>query len=87
MKIRPEAKYVIIHAEGNFTVNLDLSDFLQPDVLFALKYGNKILEKEHGFPLRLVVPRLYFWKSVKWVNGVEFVKEDILGFLGVSRVS
>lgn len=80
VKIRPEAKYVIIHAEGGFTANLNLSDFFQPDVLFALKYGNKILEKEHGYPLRLVVPRLYFWKSAKWVNGIEFVKEDKRGF-------
>ena len=75
-----EAKFVIIHAAGGFTTNLTLPDFLEPDVLFALKHDNQELIPEHGYPVRLVVPRLYFWKSAKWVTGVEFVAEDEPGF-------
>lgn len=74
------AGYVIIHAAGGFTTNLTLSDFLENDVLFALKYNGQALTPEHGYPVRLIVPRLYFWKSAKWVDGVEFAEEDIPGF-------
>lgn len=79
-KILPEAKFVIVRSAGGFTTNLPLGDFFAPDVLFALKHDDKLLTLEHGYPLRLVVPRLYFWKSAKWVIGVEFVGEDRPGF-------
>ena len=79
-QILPEAKFVIVHAAGGFTTNLTLSDFLEPDVLFALKHNNEPLASEHGYPIRLIVPRLYFWKSAKWVTGVEFVANDRPGF-------
>jgi len=78
--ILPEAKFVIVHAEKGFTTNLTLSDFFEPDVLFALKHNNEPLSPEHGYPVRLVVPRLYFWKSAKWVTGVEFTDKDRPGF-------
>jgi DMSO/TMAO reductase YedYZ molybdopterin-dependent catalytic subunit len=78
--ILPEAKFVMVHSAGGFSTNLPLDDFFQPDVLFALKYNGEPLTREHGYPLRLVVPRLYFWKSAKWVNGVEFMAEDKRGF-------
>jgi DMSO/TMAO reductase YedYZ molybdopterin-dependent catalytic subunit len=78
--IKPEAKFVIIHAEKNFTANLPIEDFLQPDVLFALKYNGQELSHEHGYPVRLIVPRLYFWKSAKWVTGIEFSSRDKPGF-------
>jgi len=78
--ILPEAKFVMIHSVGGFTTNLSLEDFFQPDVLFATKQNGNIITPEHGFPVRLVVPRLYFWKSAKWVEGVEFMKEDRPGF-------
>ena len=80
VEILPEAKFVIVHAEGGFTTNLTLNDFFQPDVLFALKYNNNELTPEHGYPVRLIVPRLYFWKSAKWVVGAEFMEEDSPGF-------
>ncbi len=80
VEILPEAKFVIVHAEGGFTTNLTLNDFFQPDVLFALKYNNNELTPEHGYPVRLIVPRLYFWKSAKWVTGVEFTEHDRPGF-------
>jgi DMSO/TMAO reductase YedYZ molybdopterin-dependent catalytic subunit len=80
VKIKPEAKYVIIHAHGGFTTNLSLADFFLDDVLFAIKHNSSILTPDHGYPVRLVVPRLYFWKSAKWINGVEFTEEDHPGF-------
>jgi len=80
VRILPEAKFVMVHSAGGFSTNLPLDDFFQPDVLFALKYNGEPLTREHGYPLRLVVPRLYFWKSAKWVNGVEFMAEDKRGF-------
>jgi DMSO/TMAO reductase YedYZ molybdopterin-dependent catalytic subunit len=78
--IKGEAKYVMVQGEGGFTTNLSLEDFLQPDVLFALKHDGKPLTAEHGAPVRLVVPRLYFWKSAKWVTGIEFTAKDKPGF-------
>ncbi|MGZ5521413.1 MAG: sulfite oxidase-like oxidoreductase [Halobacteriota archaeon] len=76
----PEAKFVLIHAEKGFTTNLSLNDFLQPDVLFVLGHTGGTLTAGHGYPVRLVVPRLYFWKSAKWVTGVEFMAKDRRGF-------
>jgi DMSO/TMAO reductase YedYZ molybdopterin-dependent catalytic subunit len=80
VRILPEAKFVMVHSAGGFTTNLSLGDFFQPDVLFAIKHNIEPLTPEHGYPLRLVVPRLYFWKSAKWVTGVEFMAEDRKGF-------
>jgi DMSO/TMAO reductase YedYZ molybdopterin-dependent catalytic subunit len=80
VNILPEAKFVMVHSTGGFTTNLSLGDFFQPDVLLAVKHNGQPLTKEHGYPLRLVVPRLYFWKSAKWVSGVEFMAEDKRGF-------
>ncbi len=79
-KILPEAKFVIVHAAGGFTTNLSISDFFESDVLLAVKHDGEMLTPEHGYPLRLVVPRLYFWKSAKWVEGVEFTARDRKGF-------
>ena len=78
--ILPEARFITVHAEGGFTTNLTLEDFSQPDVLFAVRHNNQPLTPEHGYPVRLAVPRLYFWKSAKWVTGVEFTTEDRPGF-------
>lgn len=78
--ILPQAKFVMVHSVGGFTTNLSLNDFFQSDVLFAIKHNNELLTVEHGYPVRFVVPRLYFWKSAKWVVGVEFMEEDRRGF-------
>lgn len=80
VKLKDNARFVLVHAEGGFTTNLSLDDFLGEDALFAYKHNNKLLTPEHGYPLRLVVPHLYFWKSAKWVNGLEFVDKNIPGF-------
>jgi len=78
--IDTKAGYAIIHAAPHFTTNLSLDDFFQSDVLFALKHNDETISLEHGYPVRLVVPRLYFWKSAKWVTGVEFIEKDRPGF-------
>lgn len=78
--ILPGAGFAVIHAHGGFTTNLSLDDFFQNDVLFAIKHNGKAITPDHGYPVRLVVPRLYFWKSAKWVTSVEFTVEDRPGF-------
>jgi DMSO/TMAO reductase YedYZ molybdopterin-dependent catalytic subunit len=87
--VLPEAKFVIVHATGGFTTNLTLEDFFQPDVLLAMQHDPcrsgtesrlQPIEPEHGGPVRLVVPRLYFWKSAKWVTGIQFTDKDMPGF-------
>jgi len=80
VSVKPEARFVLVHAAGGFTTNLPLDDFWQPDVLFAFKQADQPLSPEHGGPVRLVVPRLYFWKSAKWVSAVEFLSRDQPGF-------
>jgi DMSO/TMAO reductase YedYZ molybdopterin-dependent catalytic subunit len=78
--LKSEARFVIIHAAGSFTTNLTVEDFFQADVLLAVKHNGENISGEHGGPVRLVVPRLYFWKSAKWVTGVEFTQQDKPGF-------
>ena len=80
VRILLEARFVMVHAEGGFTTNLPVDDFFAEDVLFAVKHNGETISREHGYPVRLVVPRLYFWKSAKWVTGVEFMREDKRGF-------
>ena len=80
VKLKPEAKFVMVHSDHGFTTNLPLDDFLGDDCLFAWKHDGRDLEPDHGYPLRLVVPRLYAWKSAKWVRGIEFMEEDRPGF-------
>ncbi len=77
---KPDACHVIVHAEQGYTTNLPLSELLRDDVLFAWSHDGHELVPEHGWPLRLVVPRHYFWKSAKWVRGLEFSREDRPGF-------
>jgi DMSO/TMAO reductase YedYZ molybdopterin-dependent catalytic subunit len=78
--VKPTASHVITHAEYGYTANLPLADLLHDDVVFAWGYDGEDLEPIHGGPLRLVVPHLYFWKSVKWVRGIEFATSDQPGF-------
>jgi DMSO/TMAO reductase YedYZ molybdopterin-dependent catalytic subunit len=80
VKIDEDARFVIVHAAGGFTTNLTLMDFFAEDALFALRHNNEDLTTDHGGPVRLVIPRLYFWKSAKWVTGIEFSAVDKPGF-------
>jgi DMSO/TMAO reductase YedYZ molybdopterin-dependent catalytic subunit len=78
--VLPEAKYVMVHCEHGFETNLRLDDFLGDDCLFAWRHSDRDLEPDHGYPLRLVIPRLFAWKSAKWVRGIELMEKDRPGF-------
>lgn len=77
---RPEAKYVMVHCDGGYSTNLPLQALLDDDVLLAYGHDGRDLAPEHGWPLRLVVPKRYAWKSAKWVRGLEFIEEDRPGY-------
>jgi DMSO/TMAO reductase YedYZ molybdopterin-dependent catalytic subunit len=77
---KPEARFVLVHCEYGFTTNLPLDVLLDDDVLFATKRNGEDITPDHGWPLRLIVPKKYFWKSAKWVRGLEFLAQDRLGF-------
>jgi DMSO/TMAO reductase YedYZ molybdopterin-dependent catalytic subunit len=76
----PEARYVMIHADPDYTTNLALADLVDDDVLLATTHDGQPLTAEHGGPLRLVVPKLYFWKSAKWLRAFEFLDVNPPGF-------
>jgi DMSO/TMAO reductase YedYZ molybdopterin-dependent catalytic subunit len=76
----PAATHVMVRAEHGFTANLPLEDFLREDNLFAYEFDGEDLELDHGWPVRLVVPHLYFWKSVKWTRGFTILDHDEPGF-------
>ena len=77
---KPEAQYVMVHADYDYAANMPLADLMRLTTLFALKHNGEPLPLDHGFPVRLVVPHLYAWKSVKWVRGLEFLQRDAPGF-------
>ncbi len=78
--LQPDAKHVIFHSEYGYTANVPLEIALQPDALVAWSYDVRPLEPEHGYPLRALIPGRYFWKSAKWLRGIEFSVEDRPGF-------
>ncbi len=78
--VKPEAVFAVAHAEQGFTANLPLTELLKDDVLLADKHDGTDLTPEHGWPLRLVVPRRYFWKSAKWIRALELTASDHPGF-------
>jgi DMSO/TMAO reductase YedYZ molybdopterin-dependent catalytic subunit len=80
VEVSERARYVMVHCEYGFTTNLPIDDFFAEDALFALRHNGHDLTPEHGYPLRLVIPRLYAWKSAKWVRGVEFMEQDRPGY-------
>jgi DMSO/TMAO reductase YedYZ molybdopterin-dependent catalytic subunit len=77
---KPAAKYVLVLAEQGFTANVPLADLDRDNVLFATHHDGEPLSADHGYPLRLIVPHLYAWKSVKWVRGLEVLEQDRSGF-------
>jgi DMSO/TMAO reductase YedYZ molybdopterin-dependent catalytic subunit len=77
---RPEAAFALVHAEQGFTANVPLADLDRDEVLLATQHDGQPLTPDHGYPVRLIVPHLYAWKSVKWVRGLEFLDHDTAGF-------
>jgi len=74
------AEFVMAHSYGGYTTNLPLEDVTGGKAWVAYAFGGEPLEPEHGGPARLLVPHLYFWKSAKWVSGLELRDEDEPGF-------
>jgi DMSO/TMAO reductase YedYZ molybdopterin-dependent catalytic subunit len=79
-KPKADAKFVVTHGANGYSANLPLDAANDVDVLLAYKYDGAPLEPIHGGPMRMFVPKRYFWKSTKWCNGVEFASEDKPGF-------
>jgi DMSO/TMAO reductase YedYZ molybdopterin-dependent catalytic subunit len=80
VKLKPGARFVLIHCDAGYTTNLALEYFLDDDVMLADRHDGQDLTADHGFPLRLVVPKLYAWKSAKWVRAIEFLATESRGF-------
>ena len=80
VELQPQAKHVTIFSDGGYTTNLPLDVLVDDDVLFAYRHNGENLPPEHGWPLRLVVPKRYAWKSAKWVRGLELLAQDVRGF-------
>ena len=76
----PEARFVVQHAVDGWTTNVPLSEFDRDENLLATHHSGAPLTPEHGAPLRVVIPHLYFWKGAKWVAGLELTREDRAGF-------
>jgi DMSO/TMAO reductase YedYZ molybdopterin-dependent catalytic subunit len=77
---KPAARFVVAHAEEGYTANVPISFLRDPLSLLATHADGKPLKPEHGGPLRLVIPRKYFWKSAKWLRGLELTSDDRPGF-------
>ena len=77
---KPSAHFAIAHAEAGFTTNVPIAFLTDENALLATHADGEPLAPEHGYPLRLVIPRKYFWKSAKWLRGIELRATDELGF-------
>jgi DMSO/TMAO reductase YedYZ molybdopterin-dependent catalytic subunit len=75
-----QARFVVLHSYDGYTTNLALEDFAAADALIAHSWSGAPIEQEHGGPVRLVVPHLYFWKSAKWLQSIEFRDDDQPGY-------
>ncbi len=81
---RDEAGYLMLHGSDGYTTNVPLADFAAPTAILAHGWQGKPLAREHGGPVRVVIPHLYFWKSAKWVRGIELIGADKPGFWEVN---
>jgi DMSO/TMAO reductase YedYZ molybdopterin-dependent catalytic subunit len=79
--IKQDTKFVLVYGyDHGWTTNLPVDEFASEDALVAVTHDGVPLAPEHGAPARLVVPKLYAWKSAKWIGGLEFLNEDTAGF-------
>ena len=77
---KPDARHVILHGYDGYTTNVRLDHFSEADCLLAHSHDGVPLSREHGGPVRLIIPRYYLWKSTKWLKRIEFVGADKPGF-------
>lgn len=80
VSLKPEAKFAMAHCDGGYTTNLRMEMLVDEDVLFAYRLDGEDLTPDHGWPLRLIVPKYYAWKSAKWIRGIEFMARNRPGF-------
>ena len=80
VKPKSSARYVLAHAEQDFTANVPLAALEDEEAMLAYEADGEPLTPEHGWPLRLVIPKRYFWKSAKWLRGIELLDHDEPGF-------
>jgi DMSO/TMAO reductase YedYZ molybdopterin-dependent catalytic subunit len=78
--VESDCEFTMAHSYGGYTTNVPLEDLLDGKAWIAHEFDGEALEPEHGGPARLLVPHLYFWKSAKWVNGLEMLRQDEPGF-------
>jgi DMSO/TMAO reductase YedYZ molybdopterin-dependent catalytic subunit len=76
----PAATHALVYAPYGYSANLPIEALRDDDVLFAWSHDGKPLDPEHGGPLRLVVPKRYAWKSVKWANGIQLLDRNARGY-------
>jgi DMSO/TMAO reductase YedYZ molybdopterin-dependent catalytic subunit len=81
---RDEAGFLMLHGYDGYTTNVPLADFAAADALLVHSWQGKPLARAHGGPVRLVIPHLYFWKSAKWLGGIDFLGADKPGFWEVN---
>jgi DMSO/TMAO reductase YedYZ molybdopterin-dependent catalytic subunit len=77
---KPQATHVMLTSYDGYTTNLPLPDFAAEDAILATAWEGEPLTRDHGGPMRLVVPHLYFWKSAKWLRRIELIEGDAAGF-------
>jgi DMSO/TMAO reductase YedYZ molybdopterin-dependent catalytic subunit len=78
--VRSDATHVMEHAEFGYTTNVPLADITTDEALVAYAFEGEEITAEHGGPVRIVIPHLYFWKSAKWLRGIELIPQDAPGF-------
>ena len=84
--VETAADFALVRSYGGYTTNLPLEDLLDGQAWVAFEYDGDELAPEHGGPARLLVPHLYFWKSAKWVSGIDLILQDEPGLLGAARL-
>jgi len=78
--VEPPTPFTLAHSVDGYATNVPTADLTLGKAMVALKYAGQPLERDHGGPARLLVPHLYFWKSAKWINGLQFTERDEAGF-------
>ncbi|MEM7727169.1 MAG: sulfite oxidase-like oxidoreductase [Cyanobacteria bacterium P01_A01_bin.45] len=80
IEVDPSVAYIMEHSYGGYTTNISTQDLIRQENFFAFELFGEPLSAERGGPMRLIVPHLYAWKSAKWINGLEFLSKEELGF-------
>lgn len=80
VKPRPSARFIMFRSFDGYTTNVPLDRFADDDVLLAHSWQGEKLSREHGGPVRVIIPKLYFWKSAKWLRAITFMDKDSPGY-------